>query len=463
MQTVKSKPGYRLLATPLQGAQQTELPSEDEGLHENRQKRPRKTFKYDVQWKPEEFLEHAKAVLHPKDPQKALPLALKEAVIHVMGSSPVEVAKHRLIVVLALHKKAAELSVEEQQLKTTMDSQTAHVLANKRLCLWRYLLETTGFADMQVVDLVTNGIPLYGCHTKPPNFPDDWKPSLISVDELLDSSVWRRKALMGAEQAKVEGSVQSDLHEATMKEVALGHLHGPYSEQEITEHFGSDKWLFNPRFALYQESENKVRAIDDGKRSALNLAFTTNFKLELYDVDTLAALVALGHLHGPYSEQEITEHFGSDKWLFNPRFALYQGSENKVRAIDDGKRSALNLAFTTNFKLELYDVDTLAALVASVADSLRTGRASFDMDDDTVCSVPVHPEVASDGRSGRTLDLSRAYKQLALDKALRCLSVVDYHYEGRWVFFQARRASFWSHCSRLQFQPCLSIVALLDM
>ena len=97
---------------------------------------------------------------------------------------------------------------------------------------------------------------------------------------------------MGAEQSKVEDSVQDDLHDATMKEVALGHLHGPYSEQEVTEHFGSDKWLFNPRFALYQGSENKVRAIDDGKRSALNLAYTTNFKLELYDVDTLAALVA---------------------------------------------------------------------------------------------------------------------------------------------------------------------------
>ena len=146
--------------------------------------------------------------------------------------------------------------------------------------------------------------------------------------------------------------------------------------------------------------------------------------------------VALGHLHGPYSEQEVTEHFGSDKWLFNPRFALYQGPENKVRAIDDGKRSALNLAYTTNFKLELYDVDTLAALVAAVAESLRAGKVSFDMDDDTVCSVPVHPEVASDAWSGRTLDLSRAYKQLALDRASRCLSVVGYRYRGRWVFFR---------------------------
>jgi hypothetical protein len=56
--------------------------------------------------------------LHPKDPQKALPQALKEAIIHVMGSSPVDVAKHRLSVVLTLHRKAAELATEEQQLKT---------------------------------------------------------------------------------------------------------------------------------------------------------------------------------------------------------------------------------------------------------------------------------------------------------------------------------------------------------
>ena len=65
---------------------------------------------------------------------------------------------------------------------------------------------------MQVVDMVTNGTPLYGSHTKPPNFPDDWKPSLISVDELLESSVWRRKSLMSTENSRIEDQVQADLH-----------------------------------------------------------------------------------------------------------------------------------------------------------------------------------------------------------------------------------------------------------
>ena len=80
---------------------------------------------------------------------------------------------------------------------------------------------------------------------------------------------------------------------------------------------------------------------------------------------------------------------------FQPSNAVYQGAESKIRAIDDGKRSALNLAYTTNFKLELYDVDTLAALVASVADNLQFGKVSFDMEDNTTYTVPVHPDGAA--------------------------------------------------------------------
>eukprot|EP00435_Cladocopium_sp_Y103_P010452 s4861_g2.t1 len=353
-------PGLRLLATPFPGAQQAELQHTDLQPGPDH-KRARKTYKYGVQWEPQEFFQEAKNIVHPKDPQKALPDSLKKAVLQVMGHSPVDVAKHRLNVLLAIQRKSMELREDEQKLKDSMDRCTASVLANKRLCLWRYLLEVTQFPDMEVVDLVTEGIPLYGTHTKPPNFPDDWRPSLISVDELLDSSIWRRKSLMNAEYSKLEEKVQQDLHDTTMKEVELGHL------------------------------------------------------------------------HGPFPEAEITAHFGTDKWLFNPPFALYQGSENKVRAIDDGKRSALNLCYTTNFKLELYDVDTLAALVAAVADSLQTGEVRFDMHD----NMSVHPMVSSDTWCGRTLDLSRAYKQLALDKASRLLSVVGYFFENKWVFFRS--------------------------
>ena len=50
---------------------------------------------------------------------------------------------------------------EEKKLKGSMDPTTAHALNSKKLCLWKYLLETSGFSDMQVVDVVVKGIPLY--------------------------------------------------------------------------------------------------------------------------------------------------------------------------------------------------------------------------------------------------------------------------------------------------------------
>ena len=155
-------------------------------------------FKYGVQWDPKEFFEQAKQLKHPKDPQVALPTVLKEAMIHVLSNDPLKVAKHRLQVVLAIHRQAQEFKETERALKGEMETMVSSVLRAKNITLWRYLLETAGFSDMGVVELVTGGIPLFGAHSKPPNFPDDWKPATVSAEELLTSAVWRRKALMSA-------------------------------------------------------------------------------------------------------------------------------------------------------------------------------------------------------------------------------------------------------------------------
>lgn len=138
----------------------------------------------------------------------------------------------------------------------------------------------------------------------------------------------------------------------------------------------------------------------------------------------------------------MTEFFGTEKWLYNPRFVLYQGEDRKIRAIDDCKRSGLNESYTTVFKLELYDVDTLACLLAAFADALVKGRASLDMDDGMACQVDVHPEVLRDQWVGRTLDLSRAYKQLAIDSASRPMNVIGYWYKDKWLFFRSNVLPF---------------------
>ena len=98
------QPSHVLLASPLPGDQNTESLQEHE--EEPNPKRVRKMFKYGVQWEPAEFLEQAKQLKHPKDPQAALPIVLKETMVQILSRDPLEVAKHRLQVVLAIHRKS---------------------------------------------------------------------------------------------------------------------------------------------------------------------------------------------------------------------------------------------------------------------------------------------------------------------------------------------------------------------
>lgn len=67
-------------------------------------------------------------------------------------------------------------------------------------------------------------------------------------------------------------------------------------------------------------------------------------------------------LFGPYSEDEMSVLLGTDQWSFNPRFVLFQGASKKVRIIDDAKKSCPNNAFSSTVKLQLQDVDYVAAM-----------------------------------------------------------------------------------------------------
>ena len=55
-----------------------------------------------------------------------------------------------------------------------------------------------------------------------------------------------------ASTADMTSEQERDLKATTDKEVELGHLAGPFSEQQMTEHLGTTAWLLNPRFILYQ-------------------------------------------------------------------------------------------------------------------------------------------------------------------------------------------------------------------
>ncbi len=131
----------------------------------------------------------------------------------------------------------------------------------------------SNYDDMAIVEMVKSGIPLAGEHDQPTftSYPPDRKPATASIDERLDTSVWRRLALQTPASTDLK-EVEQKLYEASLEEVAAGFLKGPYSKEQIDGQFGANNWLFRKRFALMQgiPEHPKVRVIDDCRRSGLN-------------------------------------------------------------------------------------------------------------------------------------------------------------------------------------------------
>ena len=140
----------------------------------------------------------------------------------------------------------------------------------------------------------------------------------------------------------------------------------------------------------------------------------------------------------------MDEKFGKNGWLFNKRFALHQGTpENpKVRVIDDCKRSGLNSAYTTTNKLELLDVDVLACALMAIADAHFTGWVDLGENETGRLAGPMHVVAKTLTWQGRTLDLSKAYKQVPLNAEAQAMCVLGYYHQGEWKYYTTSRLPF---------------------
>ena len=150
-------------------------------------------YKVGIRWDPLEFFQEAKKVIHPCDPQAALPQVLKTAIRNVLTSDPASLAKSRLEAVLTIKQIAGELAVAEADLKKSMDPTVAKILKDKNLCLWKALLQASIYDDVAIVDSVAAGIDLVGSHGEVEAMHEDLRPAEISPKDLLESAPLRRK------------------------------------------------------------------------------------------------------------------------------------------------------------------------------------------------------------------------------------------------------------------------------
>ena len=276
-----NEPYLKLLVTPPTQGPNTESP-----------KRSRTTYKYGVWRNPSEFLEEAMTTSHPVDSITVAPIT-QDAIDFVVKKEPVDVAKYRLRTI-----------IDDVAIKDKMENKLKERLCKKNLALFQHLMKVTDYPDREgVMDLLTNGVPLVGCDESPTGFDRLVCPATLTPEELLKSSPWRRKAIMGASKA-VNATDISNLVDTSQDEVDRGFLEGPYTESEMSSQLGQQEWLLNPRFVLYQGENAKVRIIDDAKVSSLNAAYTSVIRLQLQDSDYIAAMAmevarAAKHSHQP--------------------------------------------------------------------------------------------------------------------------------------------------------------------
>ncbi|CAE7196317.1 unnamed protein product [Symbiodinium sp. CCMP2592] len=155
--------------------------------------------------------------------------------------------------------------------------------------------------------------------------------------------------------------------------------------------------------------EEELRTSARHRRNSL-LGLGRSFPSE-EDASLLAQATAeevdAGFLQQGMTAEEVSAFFGHEDWGVVRRFVLIQDGGRKVRPIDDCLEAQINAAYTSTIALQLHDSDYVASMALFIAERLQGIKADR--------RTPWH---------GKCLDLSKAYKQMAVHPRDRDLCVI---------------------------------------
>jgi len=246
---------------------------------------------------PTQFVNEAQNARHPMD-ENALEKITKEAIEFVSCNPPELVSIERKKNLLKAKILAKQLEGQEKTLQNNLPGSIAKVVQGKKILLWQKLLEQNGYDDMEVVQFMTEGVPLVGTHDHPKCYPLKIKLASTTETELRDSAVPCRLAMENRRPQTDAPGFAEHLEETALEEVDMLFLEGPcQSAAEVTEALGHPNWRIVRRFVIEQGA--KLRPIDDGLEAQLNSAYTSTIRLDLQDADYVIALtLELGKTKG---------------------------------------------------------------------------------------------------------------------------------------------------------------------
>ena len=238
---------------------------------------------FGVPWTPSEFMQEAARRGHPSDSISSVPEELKRAIWELAASDPVCVAERRAAFFRKWMSIAAEVHEEEKQLKETMDEGVKSVVKEKKIILFKRMIEEYGLKDTEAPGLLIEGVDLTGEIPLSHDLPRRYTPATVHESELEALAPVLRDAAL-ARALGASDDLSKEVWEKTITEVSRGWLSGPMEPEdpEAPE-------VVSNRFGVKQK--DKVRCVDDMSASLINATSFAEKRISLHSADVMASAV----------------------------------------------------------------------------------------------------------------------------------------------------------------------------
>lgn len=233
---------------------------------------------------PLEFTDAALRLRHPFEAHMGSD-AIVAGLRFRMTSSTQAVIDRRRAALAYWTDRARALADAEQHLHASLNPVVEKITANKKFLVFREMLLSIDFpSTYELVHHLSAGFPLVGDFPKTQVFPERLRPALFEVADLWKAAHQIRATVTASCSSSGDPELDLRLFDATVAEVSLGWLEGPFTEKDL-DPLGI--WIPSRRFAVVQGQ--KLRPVDDYSISRINSTLSTFEAISPDDIDCIAA------------------------------------------------------------------------------------------------------------------------------------------------------------------------------
>ncbi|CAE7255146.1 unnamed protein product [Symbiodinium sp. CCMP2592] len=238
---------------------------------------------FGVPWSPGEFLKEAAGRGHPADAISTVPEPLKRSIWELAADDPSAVAERRASFFRKWMSVASELYEEEKALKDSMDEGVRSVVKDKKILLFKEMVNAYELNDAEAHKLLEEGVDLTGEIPMSNDLPKRYTPATIHESELEALAPVLKDAALSRALGAAEG-LSKEVWEKTITEVSRGWLKGPMEPDDADA-----PSVVSNRFGVKQR--DKVRCVDDMSASLINATTFAEERISLHSVDVMASAV----------------------------------------------------------------------------------------------------------------------------------------------------------------------------